>query len=403
MSTRRLVITAVLQGNSQAEVARTYGVSQGWISKVMARYRIEGEAAFEPKSRARKTHAEATGIETVEKVLALRADLTTRGLDAGADTIKWHLRHHHHIELSRATIHRILTRAQVVTPEPKKRPKSSTIRFEAAQPNETWQSDFTHYRLTRPDGRPGADTEIITWIDDCSRLVLHCSAHNRITAKIVKDTFCQAGDLHGYPASTLTDNGMVYTVRLATGRGGRTALEKELQARHITQKNGRPNKPTTQGKVERFQATLKKWLRAQPNQPTTINELNTLITVFITEYNQHRPHRALPHQSTPTTIYTTRPKATPNSHNRTDTHNRVRHDKIDSTGKLTLRHAGKLHHIGIGRTHARTPIIMLIQDLNITVIHAATGEILRELTLDTTRDYQPLHRPPNPTTKNKEA
>ena len=74
--------------------------------------------------------------------------------------------------MSRADDHRILTRAGTGRPEPKKRPKSSYIRFEAAMPNESWQSDFTHYRLTRPDGRPGADTEILTWLDDRSRYAL---------------------------------------------------------------------------------------------------------------------------------------------------------------------------------------------------------------------------------------
>jgi transposase len=152
MSKRRLVIAAVLAGQSQSEVSRSYGVSQGWISKLMARYRLEGEAAFEPLSRARKTLQNATPPETVELVLRLRKQLDDAGLDAGADTIGWHLTHHHATALSRATINRILTRAGAVTPEPKKRPKNSYIRFEATQPNETWQSDFTHYRLT--DGGP---------------------------------------------------------------------------------------------------------------------------------------------------------------------------------------------------------------------------------------------------------
>lgn len=72
MSKRRLVITAVLAGQSQSEVARTYGVSQGWISKLMTRYRTEGEAAFEPRSRARKTSPAATPPATVELVQQLR-------------------------------------------------------------------------------------------------------------------------------------------------------------------------------------------------------------------------------------------------------------------------------------------------------------------------------------------
>ncbi|SEE88674.1 hypothetical protein SAMN04488554_3393 [Ruania alba] len=60
------------------------------------------------------------------------------------------------------------------------------------------------------------------------------------------------------------------------------------------------------------------------------------------------------------------------------------------------RHGGTLHHIGIGRTHARTPVVLLIADLDITIINAATGEILRQLILGPTRDYQPTGRPPGP-------
>jgi transposase len=270
MSKARLVITAVtVERRPVAQVARDYGVARSWIYELLARYRLEGEAAFEPRSRAPKSNPRATPDAVVQQVLTLRKRLAEHGLDAGADTIAWHLGHHG-IRLSRATIHRILSREGAVTPEPKKRPRSSYIRFEANQPNETWQSDFTHYRLTRPDGTAGTAVEIITWLDDHSRYALHVTAHRAITSKIVLDTFRHAGDLHGYPASTLTDNGLVYTVRLASPsrRGGRTALEKELRRRNIVQKNGKPSHPTTQGKVERFQATMKKWLTAQPVQPT---------------------------------------------------------------------------------------------------------------------------------------
>ena len=240
MSKRRLVITAVLAGSSQSEVARTYGVSQSWISRLMARYATEGEAAFEPRSRRPHSSPRATPATTVELVLRLRKQLGQAGLDAGADTIAWHLTHHHQTALSRATIHRILTAHGAVVPEPKKRPKASYIRFAAEQPNETWQSDFTHYRLARPDGSPGADSEIITWLDDHSRLALHVTAHARITGPIVVATFNRTAAQHGYPASTLTDNGLVYTARFAGGRGGRTGLETELARRGIVQKNSRP-------------------------------------------------------------------------------------------------------------------------------------------------------------------
>ncbi|GAA1220001.1 IS481 family transposase [Rhodoglobus aureus] len=391
MSKQRLVITAVLAGQTQSDVARRYGVSQGWISKLMARWRLEGEAAFEPRSRRPKTSPTATPVATIGLVIALRHRLERAGLDAGADTISWHLVHTHQLTLNRATIHRILTRQGLIEAEPRKRPKSSYLHFAADQPNECWQSDFTHYRLSTTDGHPAADTEIITWLDDHSRYVLHLSAHHRISAVIVLETFTRTAQQHGYPASTLTDNGMVYTVRLAGGKnsGGRTSLEAELFRLGITQKNGSPHHPQTQGKVERFQQTLKKWLRAQPHQPTTISELQLLLEEFAQEYNQRRPHRSLAHQATPATAYTTSIKATPASSPRDDSHNRVRHDRIDKSGTVTLRVAGHLRHIGIGRTHAGTHVTLLIQELDVTVINATTGEILRELTINLNRDYQP--------------
>lgn len=77
-----------------------------------------------------------------------------------------------------------------------------------------------------------------------------------------------------------------------------------------------------------------------------------------------------------------------------DTHDRVRHDKIDKAGSVTLRVAGQLRHIGVGRTYARTDVILLVQDLHVTAIDAAIDEILRDHTIDPRRDYQPTGRPP---------
>lgn len=117
-----------------------------------------------------------------------------------------------------------------------------------------------------------------------------------------------------------------------------------------------------------------------------MNELQQLLHQFRYRYNHQRPHRALPHHAVPATIYTTKPKATPNT--TPHSHDRVRTDIIDAGGTVTLRVNGKLHHIGIGRTHARTRVLILAHDLHITIINAITGEILRELTIDPTRDYQ---------------
>jgi transposase InsO family protein len=402
MSFTTLLITAVvIENRPVAHVAATYGVSRSWLYELLARYRTEGDAVFEPRSRRPKSVPNAVPAEVVDLILELREKLSATGLDAGPETIRWHLKHHHAIEVGRTTISRYLQAHGLVVPEPKKKPKSSYIRFQAAMPNETWQSDFTHYRLTRPDGRPGADCEILTWLDDCSRYALSVTAHHRVTGTIVLSTFRETLAEHGIPASTLTDNGMVFTTRLSQGKKGagtRNGFETELRRLNIVQKNGRPNHPTTQGKVERFQQTMKKWLRAQPDQPTTIDDLQALLDAFVEEYNDHRPHRSLPHRATPTTVYTSLPKATPASGGNDrddDTHDRVRHDVIDKSGKVTWRYQGQMYSIGIGRTHARTRVLILSQDRDIRIINATTGELIRELILDPTKRYQPI--PPKST------
>jgi transposase InsO family protein len=394
MSKARLVITAVtVEKRPVSEVARAYGVARSWVYALLARYQAEGEAAFEPRSRRPKTSPAAISDDAADLIIRLRKDLAGQGLDAGPQTIAWHLQHHHQVKVSAATVSRYLARAGLVTPAPAKRPKSSYIRFEADMPNECWQSDFTHYPLAG-----GTDTEILTWLDDHSRYALSVTAHPRVTGPIVLLAFRGACEQHGIPAATLTDNGMVFTTRLSGGRGGRNGLEHELRRLGITQKNGKPNHPQTQGKVERFQQTMKNWLRAQTHQPATIAELQTLLDAFAGIYNTHRPHRSLPGRATPATAYAARPKARPGDR-AADTHDRVRTDRIDKTGLVTLRHAGKLHHIGVGRAHAGTRVLLLVQDLHIRIINADTGELFRELTLNPDRDYQPTGRPPGPPKK----
>lgn len=262
MSKARLVITAVvLEGRSPSEVARTYRVARSWVYTLVARYRAEGDAAFESRSRRPRTRPDATPADHVELIVGLRRQLSAAGLDAGADTIVWHLQHHHHIAVSRATVYRIVRRHDLVTPEPAKKPRSSYIRFQAEQPNETWQADFTHHRLA-----DGTDIEILTWLDDHSRYALSVTAHRPVTGPAVVTTFRHTIAEHGIPLSTLTDNGLVFTTRFAHGgRTSRNGLENELAKLGVRQKNSRPNHPTTCGKVERFQQTMKRWLRAHGN------------------------------------------------------------------------------------------------------------------------------------------
>ena len=141
---------------------------------------------------------------------------------------------------------------------------------------------------------------------------------------------------------------------------------------------------------------MKKWLAAQA-PAATITGLQRELNRFIRYYNTVRPHRALGRQ-TPTHAYAARPKAVP-AGPVIGAHHRVRTDKIDNYGSVTLRHNSRLHHIGLGARLAGTPVLLLIDDLHIRIAHRHTGELIRELTLDPTRDYQPRGLPPGPPKK----
>src|SRR3954452_2216895 len=235
MSKARLVITAVVvEGRSQNEVARTYGVSQPWVSRLVARYRAEGEAAYQPLSRRPHSSPAATDPAVVDRILQLRKQLSEQGLDAGPHTLVWHLQQEH-VSVSPATISRILTRYGAVVPDPSKRPKSSYRRFEAELPNQLWQSDFTHWTLA-----DGTDVEILNWLDDHSRYLLASTAHRPVTGPVVLAQFGAVVAAHGIPAAVLTDNGLVFTTRFAGGGRGRVTrngFETELAALGFEQKN----------------------------------------------------------------------------------------------------------------------------------------------------------------------
>lgn len=387
-SRNRAIVLAIIEGGmTQTEAAHHFGVSTRWVRTLYRRFERDGPEGLYPLSRRPHTQPAKTSAQVTDQILAVRERLVSEGLDAGPESILARL--DPATAPSRTTVWRILTKSGAVIAQPHKRPRSSWHRFEAASPNECWQSDFTHVRLADT-----SDVEVISWLDDHSRYLLHISAYRAITTPIVISTFTAAQDAHGLPASTLTDNGMVYTTRLSGGRNGSyqpNAFETLLADLNITQKNGRPNHPTTQGKIERFHQTLKRWLNSQP-APTTLTELNTQLTVFQAIYNTQRPHRAL-NGRTPHAAYHATPKDGPTL---TQTRNtwRIRYDLVHDNGTITIRYAGRLLHLGIGRSHKGQRVIALANGPEVLILHPKTAQIIAEYTLDPTRTYQKKTRTP---------
>ena len=164
-------------------------------------------------------------------------------------------------------------------------------------------------------------------------------------------------------------------------------MQTELLSLGIDYRHSRPYHPQTCGKVERFHQTMKAYLAKQP-KARSIGDVQAQVDRFVCYYNEVRPHRARG-RMTPRAAFVARDRARPSGPRiRIDSGVRVRKDRIDKNGKVTLRHRTRLHHIGVGHAHKGKRVIMLIAGLDVRVL-SEDGELLRHLTLDPTKDYQP--------------
>lgn len=382
------VINAVLvEGRSVKEVCEAHDISRSWLYELIARYRELGDEGLKPQSRRPRSSPTRIPAAIEEEVVALRKELTDLGVDAGAHTIHYHLLRRHRrgrrAMPSVATIWRVLTRRGFVTPQPQKRPRSSWRRFAAELPNECWQADTTHWALA-----DGTEVEILNILDDHSRLLVASRAFVTAKAADVVETFHQGAAELGLPASMLTDNGAIFT---AESRRGTCAIELELIALGVDYRHSRPYHPQTCGKIERFHQTLKKWL-ARQRRAATLAGLQAQLDRFRTYYNTIRPHRALDRR-TPAEAFAARIKATPHRPGLAlSAEHRVRRDRIDSGGKVTLRYRSKLLHLGVGRRYRGARIMLLVADRDVRVIND-DGELLAEFRIDPTKIYQTQQRP----------
>jgi transposase InsO family protein len=376
---RFLIETHLRTGRPIKQLASAHDVSAGWLFKLLRRYRLEGPNGLAPRSR--RPHRSPSRIADVyeDEIVALHKSLAEDGLDAGAVTIHFHLTQRHQTPPSISTIFRVLKSRGFVALQPHKRPKSSFTRFAADVPNETWQADMTHVEFG-----DGHTYEVLNMIDDHSRLCVASRAMKVVKANDVVRVLHKAAETRGYPASFLTDNGLIFTTERHHHVAGVT--EQELFALGIEAKHSRPYHPQTCGKVERFHQTMKKFLAKQ--NITNPKQLQRQLDRFVDYYNQVRPHRGIG-RKTPASVYAARDKAVPSPSFVKTGQRRLRFDRVDKGGRITLRHRGQLHHIGIGNAYAGWRIAMLIDGLNIEIV-GLDGSPLRHLTLDPTKNYQPI-------------
>ena len=374
---RFLIETHLRTGRPIKELAAAHGVSASWLFKLLRRYRLEGPGGLESRSRRPLRSPTRIANRFEDEIVAIHKELADDGLDAGAQTVHYHLAERHRQPPSVSTVFRVLKARGFVTLQPQKRPKSSFTRFVADLPNECWQADMTHVELD-----DGQAYEVLNMIDDHSRLCVASRAIRVVKATDVVRVLHNAAGTWGYPASFLTDNGLIFSTQRHHQVAGVT--EQELFSLGIEAKHARPYHPQTCGKVERFHQTMKKFLEKQ--EVATPKQLQRQLDRFVAYYNDVRPHRGIG-RKTPAAVFAAREKAGPAPSFVKVGDRRLRMDRVDKAGRLTLRHRGRLHHIGIGNAYAGWRVAMLIDGLKIEIV-GLDGSPLRRLVLDPTKDYQ---------------
>ena len=362
-----------------AAVCRDCGISRKTFYKYAARCRAEGSAGFERRSTRPHRSPQAVMAEVDDAVVELRKRLVDEGLDHGATTIQWHLGRDRRFQAgvpSVATVHRILVRRGFVTAQPSKRPKSSWRRFEAPAPNEWWQIDATEWPTCEGMGN------VFNIIDDHSRLACRSRAVVTDSSEEAWTTFCEAAARWGLPAGVLSDNGLCFSGKL---RGFEVLFEAKLRDAGVRPITGRPYHPQTTGKVERFQQTLKRWLRRQDRRrglARNIAELQARLDEFVDYYNLQRPHQGID-RATPSARWQATPAATAGDPLPHPTPRPAAH-QTTVTPQGTVR-AGRWT-ISVGSEWAGCSATVVLDDRYATVF--AQGELVRHLKLDPTRTYQ---------------
>lgn len=374
-----LKLAAVLAGEQPgvtiAGLCAELGIDRDTYYQARARFDAEGITGLLPRSRRPHRSPTQTVPAVEEAIVRARKELAEEGWDNGARSIGFRLARQGLAPPAVATIHRVLRRRGLVSDQPQKRPKSATRRFEFADRNGCWQMDGTKWRLST-----GRQVVIIGAVDDHTRVALAHLAAAGETGDAVWACFLVAVSRYGLPVMMLTDNGVALN---GTRRGRQTDFTRNLAALGVNAISARAYHPQTCGKRERLNATLKRWLTRQP-RAATLAQLQTQLDLFDTVYNA-RPHQSL-RGSTPDERWSTAPAAQPQP--LPPPAPRITTVKVDARGSVPV---AEKRLIGVGRRYEGITVTVITYRDQTAIFHRNT--LLRRLTIDPTRRYQPTGVP----------
>jgi transposase InsO family protein len=373
-------LVARVHGGEQVEVTAecaALGTTTKTFYKYLARFAREGVEGFYPRSRRPLSSPTRVGAALEDIIVRARKELDDDGWDAGAEQIAfWLADHPEHwpadaVIPSRATINRVLERRGQIVKVPQRRPRHSSHRFEAAQPNTMWQMDGFEYALA-----DGSTVVVLQINDDCSRFDLALRAAPSENGEDVWAAVVHAGESYGLPARFLTDNGTAFSGRR---RGWISRLEENLRALGVHPITSSVGHPQTCGKNERAHSTALKWLRKRP-APESLEELQELLDRYRHRYNHARRKTHLDGM-TPAERYALGPVDGPCPDTK---------PWPTVIGTATVSTSGCVgidkHLLGVGRRWAGTQVTTIRRHHQIAVFAGAV--MIAEFTLTGRRGYQ---------------
>jgi len=277
-------------------ICQQSGLSERTLRRYLAKYRKEGFGGLKPKGKGRKP-LESIPAEVLEQAILLRREVPSRSVAQLIQILEWEGRIQPG-QIKRSTLQEQLAKRGYSTRHMRMYAETGVAarRFQKRHRNRLWHSDIK-YGPYLPIGPGGAMKQVflVTFIDDATRFVLHGEFYPVMDKTIIEDCFRKAIQKFGVPEAVYFDNGKQYRTQWMTRACSKLGIRLLF---------ARPYSPESTGKVERFNRVVDAFLNeAALEKPKTLERLNELFWVWLSECYQNKPHSALENQRSPESAY----------------------------------------------------------------------------------------------------
>lgn len=336
------------------------GLSGRTLRRYVAAFKQGGFDTLLPRERKDKGSCKAISAEALEMAAELRRELPGRS----AERIQQLLASEGY-SVARSTMERHLRQQGLSGREIKAEQKQvASRRFNRVGRNTLWQSDLKYGPYLPDHNHPGHKmrTYLVAMIDDATRLVVHSEFYDSQKLPVLEDTLRKAVIKCGAPDNLYVDQGKIFVsqwLRLACAK---------LRIRHL---NTKAYSAESKGKIERFNRTADEFLQeARMENPQTLEQLNGLFRVWLSEGYNHREHSALAGKS-PAQAFAqdTKPLRFPSPEALREAFLWEKTPKVDKTGCISL--AGLCYEVGV--EYIRKKVLVRYDPFDLSVVEVWSG------------------------------